>query len=446
MLCLPVRKTVMEIKKNEKINGYTVELEIAVGKDEFEAALEKAYRANVGKISVPGFRRGKAPRKIIERTYGETVFYEDAVNSSYPEAYEKAVEELSLEPVAQPELEITALSAEGYTFTAKVTVRPEIKLADYSGIRVAKEEVSVTDEDVDAEIERIAKRNARTETVERAAESGDTVRIDYEGYVDGVAFGGGSGTDFSIKIGSGTFIPGFEDQLIGHVPGDEFDVTVTFPEDYHAEDLAGKEAVFKTKVHEVKVEILPELDDEFAKDVSEFDTLAELKEDTRKNLLTAREHNADSVYESAVLEKLSECVVDEIPEVMYENAIDNMINDFGYRMEQQGITMDNYLKITGSTAEDFRGQFRDRAVSQVKISLALSALAKEQGYEATEEEIEEGYNKLATPNITVEQIKSMLSADSMRSDIVTEKAINYIKGIAAQPADEAPAAETGDAE
>ena len=272
------------------------------------------------------------------------------------------------------------------------------------------------------------------------------MRIDYEGYVDGVAFGGGSGTDFSIKIGSGTFIPGFEDQLIGHVPGDEFDVTVTFPEDYHAEDLAGKEAVFKTKVHEVKVEILPELDDEFAKDVSEFDTLAELKEDTRKNLLTAREHNADSVYESAVLEKLSECVVDEIPEVMYENAIDNMINDFGYRMEQQGITMDNYLKITGSTAEDFRGQFRDRAVSQVKISLALSALAKEQGYEATEEEIEEGYNKLATPNITVEQIKSMLSADSMRSDIVTEKAINYIKGIAAQPADEAPAAETGDAE
>jgi len=422
----------MEIKKNEKINGYTVELEIAVGKEEFEAALEKAYRANVGKISVPGFRRGKATRKIIERTYGNTVFYEDAVNSSYPAAYEQAVEELGLDPVAQPELEITALSEDGYTFTAKVTVRPEITLKDYSGIRVEKEAVEITDEDVEGEIERLARRNARTETVERAAESGDTVRIDYEGFIDGVAFGGGSATDYSLKLGSGSFIPGFEDQIIGHNVGDNFDVNVTFPTEYHAEDLAGKEATFKTTLHEIKVEILPEIDDEFAKDVSEFDTLEELKEDTRKNLLTAREHNVDSVFENAVLEKLTECIEGEIPEVMYENAVDNMIADFSYRMEQQGITMDSYMKITGSTEEEFRGQFRDRAETQVKISLALAALVKEQGYEATEEEVEEGYAKLATANFTVEQIKTMLSEDSMRSDIKTEKAVNYIKGIAAQ--------------
>ena len=424
----------MEIRKNEKINGYTVELEVAVGKEEFDEALDKAFRANVGKISVPGFRRGKAPRSIIERVYGKSVFYEDAVNSSYPKAYEQAIEQLGLEPVAQPELEITSLSEDGYTFTAKVTVRPDVTLSDYSAIRVEKEKVEVSDEDVDAEISRIAQRNSRTETVERPAESGDDCLIDYEGFVDGAAFGGGKGTDFNIKIGSGTFIPGFEDQLIGHSAGDEFDVVVTFPEDYHAEDLAGKEAVFKTVMHEVKVETLPQIDDEFAKDVSEFDTLAELREDTRKNLLTAREHNADSVFENSVMEKLADCVESEIPEVMYENAIDNMIQDFGYRMEQQGISMDDYMRITGTDKDQMRGQFRERAEKQVKIGLALSALAKEQGFEASDEEVEAAYEKLATDNLPVDQIKNMLPAESMRSDVITEKAVNYIKQIAAQEA------------
>ena len=425
---------IMEIRKNEKINGYTAELEVAVGKEEFDEALDKAFRANAGKISVPGFRRGKAPRSIIERVYGKSVFYEDAVNSSYPKAYEQAIEQLGLEPVAQPELEITSLSEDGYTFTAKVTVRPDVTLSDYSAIRVEKEKVEVSDEDVDAEISRIAQRNSRTETVERPAESGDDCLIDYEGFVDGAAFGGGKGTDFNIKIGSGTFIPGFEDQLIGHSAGDEFDVVVTFPEDYHAEDLAGKEVVFKTVMHEVKVETLPQIDDEFAKDVSEFDTLAELREDTRKNLLTAREHNADSVFENSVMEKLADCVESEIPEVMYENAIDNMIQDFGYRMEQQGISMDDYMRITGTDKDQMRGQFRERDEKQVKIGLALSALAKEQGFEASDEEVEAAYEKLATDNLPVDQIKNMLPAESMRSDVITEKAVNYIKQIAAQEA------------
>ncbi len=426
----------MEIKKNEKINGYTVELEIAVGKEEFEAAVEEAYKKNKNKIRVPGFRPGRAPRGIIERTYGKSVFYEDAVNSSAPTAYEQAIEKLALEPVAQPEMEMTELSDEGYSFKAKVTVRPDVTLKDYQAIRVAKQPVEITDEDVQDEIERIAKRNARTENADRPAETGDTLRIDFEGFVDGVAFGGGKGEDFSIKIGSGTFIPGFEDQLIGHVPGDEFDVTVTFPEDYQAEDLAGKEAVFKTKVRDVTMEILPEIDDEFAKDVSEFDTLEELREDTRKNLLTAREHNADNVFSDEVLSKLADCLEGEIPEVMYDNAVENRIQDFHYRMEQQGISAADYLKFTGTTEDQLREQFREGAVQQVKVSLALSALAKEQGFEATAEEIDEAYAKIATENLTVEQIKTMLPEDSMKSDILTEKAMNYIKEIAAQPAEE----------
>ncbi len=427
----------MEIRKNEKINGYTVELEIAVGKEEFEAAIEEAYKKNKGKIRVPGFRPGKAPRSIIERTYGKSVFYEDAVNASAPTAYEQAIEQLALEPVAQPEMEMTSLSEDGYAFTAKITVRPDVTLKDYQSIRVEKQPVEITDEDVQDELERIARRNARTETVDRPAETGDTLRIDFEGFVDGEAFGGGKGDDFSIKIGSNTFIPGFEDQLIGHVPGDEFDVTVTFPEDYQAEDLAGKEAVFKTKVRDVTNEILPEIDDEFAKDVSEFDTLEELREDTRKNLLTAREHNVDNVFSDEVLSKLADCIEGEIPEVMYDNAVENRIQDFHYRMEQQGISAADYLKFTGTTEDQLREQFRDGAVQQVKVSLALSALAKEQGFEATPEEIEEAYAKIATENLTVEQIKTMLPEDSMRSDILTEKAMNYIKEIAAQPAEKA---------
>lgn len=425
----------MELKKNEKVNGYTVELEIGVGKEEFEAACEQAYRKNVGKITVPGFRRGKAPRKMIEKMYGASVFYEDAVNIAFPAAYEAAVDEAGIIPVDQAQLDILDLSENGFTFKAVVTVRPSIDAGDYKAIRVEKYQHEVTDEDVDAEINRMAQRNSRVETVEREAASGDTANIDYEGSVDGVPFDGGKAEGYDLRLGSGTFIPGFEDQIIGHKAGDEFDVKVTFPEEYHSADLAGKEAVFKTVLHEVKETILPEIDDEFAKDVSEHDTLEELKKETRENLEKANEAHSEQQFEADLFEKLAALVTDEVPEVMYDNAVDNMVQDFSYRMSMQGIGLEQYLAMTGSTMEQFRGNFRDRAVQQVKVGLELEAIAKAEGFDATEEEIDAEYEKLATEQMTVEQVKTYLNAASVKSDIITEKTINLLKEIAAQPAE-----------
>lgn len=425
----------MELKKNEKVNGYTVELEIGVGHEEFEAAREQAYRKNVGKITIPGFRRGKAPRRMIEKMYGTNVFDEDAVNIAFPAAYEAAIDEAGVTPVDQAQLDILDLSDDGFTFKAVVTIRPAIEAGDYQSIRVEKHQHEVTDEDVDAEIRRMAERNSRIETVEREAASGDTANIDYEGSVDGVPFDGGKAEGYDLRLGSGTFIPGFEDQIIGHKAGDEFDVKVTFPEEYHSADLAGREAVFKTVLHEVKETILPEIDDEFAKDVSEYDTLEELKKETRENLEKANEAHVEQAFESDLFEKLAALVTDEIPEVMYENAVDNMVQDFAYRMSSQGIGLEQYLAMTGSTMEQFRANFRERAVQQVKVGLELEAIAKAEGFDATEEEIDAEYEKLATEQMSVEQVKTYLNAASVRSDIITEKTINRLKEIAAQPAE-----------
>ncbi len=425
----------MELKKNERVNGYTAELEIGVGREEFEEAIEQAYLKNKGKINVPGFRRGKAPRKMIEKMYGASVFYEDAVNIAFPKAYEAAVEEAGITPVDQANLDILDLSEEGFSFKAVVTIRPTIEAGDYKSIRVEKHQHEVTDEDVDAEIRRMAERNARIETVEREAKDGDTANIDYEGSVDGVPFDGGKAEGYDLRLGSGTFIPGFEEQIIGHKAGDEFDVKVTFPEEYHSADLAGKEAVFKTVLHEVKETILPEIDDEFAKDVSEYDTLEDLKKETRENLEKANEAHIEQHFESDLFEKLAALVTDEVPEVMYENAIDGMVQDFSYRMSMQGIGMEQYLQMTGSTMEDFRANFRERAEQQVKVGLELEAVAKAEGFEVTEEEIDAEYEKLATEQMTVEQVKTYLNADAVRSDILTEKTINLLKEIAAQPAE-----------
>ena len=281
----------------------------------------------------------------------------------------------------------------------------------------------------------MAQRNSRVETVEREAASGDTANIDYEGSVDGVPFYGGKAEGYDLRLGSGTFIPGFEDQIIGHKAGDEFDVKVTFPEEYHSADLAGKEAVFKTVLHEVKETILPEIDDEFAKDVSEHDTLEELKKETRENLEKANEAHSEQQFEADLFEKLAALVTDEVPEVMYDNAVDNMVQDFSYRMSMQGIGLEQYLAMTGSTMEQFRGNFRDRAVQQVKVGLELEAIAKAEGFDATEEEIDAEYEKLATEQMTVEQVKTYLNAASVKSDIITEKTINLLKEIAAQPAE-----------
>ena len=424
----------MELKKNEKINGYTAELEIGVGREEFEAAIEKAYQQNRGKITVPGFRKGKAPRKMIEKMYGEGVFYEDAVNIAFPDAYEAAVNEAGIVPVDQAKVELLDLSKEGFSFKATVTIRPTIEAGDYKSIRVEKHQHEVTDENVEEEIRRMAERNARIETVEREAKDGDTANIDFEGFVNDVAFDGGKGEGYDLRLGSGTFIPGVEEQIIGHKAGDAFDVNVTFPENYNP-DLAGKDAVFKVKVNEVKETILPEIDDEFAKDVSEFDTLEELKKDTRENLEKANEAHIEEHFEADLMEKLAALVTDEIPEVMYNNAVDNMVQDFAYRMSMQGISLEQYLQMTGSTMEQFRANFRERAEQQVKVGLELEAVAKAEGFEVTDEEIEAEYQKLATEQMPVEQVKTYLNADAVRSDVLTDKTLNCLKEIAAQPAE-----------
>ncbi|MDY3070819.1 MAG: trigger factor [Eubacteriales bacterium] len=422
----------MEIKRNEKTAVNTVELEIAVTGADFESAIQQAYRKDVAKINVPGFRRGKAPRKIIEQLYGKAVFYEEAVNSATPAAYEAAVKEAALEPVAQPELEIVSIDENGFVFKAVVTTKPVATVGDYQSIRAERKVDEVTDADVDAAIERLAQRNARIETVERPAENGDIAVIDYEGLLDGTAFEGGSAEDYELKLGSGTFIPGFEDQVVGHSAGEQFDVNVSFPEDYHAEDLKGKAVVFKVRLHEVKKSTLPTLDDEFAKDVSEFDTLAALRDDERAKLVKTREHNADQAFESAIMEKLSAITDVEIPDAMIESRIDNIAEDFAYRFQMQGISMDQYFKMTGSNMEDFRASFKDRATMQVKISLALEAVAKAENITVTPEDIEAEYVKLAGENGKVEQIKSYISADALAHDMIAERAMNLLKEIAAK--------------
>ena len=422
----------MEIKRNEKTAVNTVELEIAVTGADFESAIQQAYRKDVAKINVPGFRRGKAPRKIIEQLYGKAVFYEEAVNSATPAAYEAAVKEAALEPVAQPELEIVSIDENGFVFKAVVTTKPVATVGDYQSIRAERKVDEVTDADVDAAIERLAQRNARIETVERPAENGDIAVIDYEGLLDGTAFEGGSAEDYELKLGSGTFIPGFEDQVVGHSAGEQFDVNVSFPEDYHAEDLKGKAVVFKVRLHEVKKSTLPTLDDEFAKDVSEFDTLAALRDDERAKLVKTREQNADQAFESAIMEKLSAITDVEIPDAMIESRIDNIAEDFAYRFQMQGISMDQYFKMTGSNMEDFRASFRDRATMQVKISLALEAVAKAENITVTPEDIEAEYVKLAGENGKVEQIKSYISADALAHDMIAERAMNLLKEIAAK--------------
>ncbi|NLD88626.1 MAG: trigger factor [Clostridiales bacterium] len=422
----------MVLERNEKTAENTVELEILVDREEFDKAIETAYRKNVGKITVPGFRRGKAPRKTIERLYGASVFYEDAVNESYQKAYEDAVKESEIKPIDHPKLEIFSISEEGYKFKAVVTVEPIATLGDYKAIRVEKQAVEVTEEDVESEVKRRAEQNARIATAERAAATGDIAVIDYSGFLGEEQFEGGTAENHELKLGSGQFIPGFEDQIVGHSAGEEFDVNVTFPEQYHSEDLAGKEVVFKVKLHEVKESIVPEIDDEFAKDVSEFETLEEYKNDLKANLLKNRQAIADQDFENSVLEKLIETMTVEIPDVMIERAIDNIVEDFSYRMQMQGISMEQYIQMTGSSQEAFRANFRDRAEHQVKVSLALSALVEAESVEVTDEDVEAGYAKLANEQFPVEKVKEYLPEEKMRADCRTEKAVNIIKEIAAQ--------------
>ncbi len=419
----------MNLVKSEKNENNMHYLEFAIDKAAFDAAVEKAYRKQVKNINVPGFRKGKAPKAVIEKMYGAGVFYEDAINDLIPENYEAAVKEAGITPVAQPEIDVVSLDDNGLVLSAKVTVKPEMQIKDYKGIEAEKNVAVATDEQVNREIDMLRERNSRElEITDEAAQMGDIVKIDFDGSVDGVAFDGGKGTDYSLKLGSGSFIPGFEEQIAGHVIGEEFDVNVTFPEDYHAAELAGKASVFKTKVNVITRIELPELDDEFAKDASEFDTIDELKADIKAKIQERLNVQAENEYEEKLIEALIEKLEGNIPEAMFVNETENFVRDFDNRLRSQGMDMNLYLKYTGMTLDALREQMRPQAERQVKARLALETIASIEGAVATEEEINAEYQRIADAyHLEVEQVKSMLDDASIIADLQVKKAMDIVK-------------------
>ena len=432
-------------------NANRVELEIVVDAETFEKAVNAAYRKNVGKIALPGFRKGKAPRALIEKMYGAEFFYEDAMNAVYPDALDAAIKESGYEFVEDKiDLDVVSVGKEGMTFKAVITVKPEIEIDGYFGLKAEKADASVSDADVDAELKALQDRQSRLVTVEgRAAQMDDTVMFDFEGFVDGVAFEGGKGENYSLKLGSGQFIHGFEEQIVGKSVDEEFDVNVTFPEDYQATELAGKPAVFKCKLHEIKNREVPELNDDLAKDCSEFDTLDELKADTRKKLEEKKAAEADNAYETALAEQLADLVKGEIPEAMFENAVNDQVNGFDQRLRMQGLELAKYLEFTGMTMEDFRKNFRPQAELQTKVRLALETIAKKENVEVTDEDLEAEYENMAKMyNMEVEKIKALINAEAIKADKAVEKAMTLVKENAkvAKKAAKKPAAKKAKAE
>ena len=419
----------MNLVKSEKNEHSMHYLEIAIDKATFDAAVDKVYRKQVKNINVPGFRKGKAPKSVIEKMYGTGVFYEDAINDLIPENYEAAVKEAGIAVVGQPEIDIVSLDENGLVLSAKVPVKPEMQIKDYKGIEAVKATAEATDEQVNRELEMIRERNSREiEITEEAAQMGDIVKIDFDGSVDGVAFDGGKGTDYSLKLGSGSFIPGFEEQIAGHTIGEEFDVNVTFPEDYHATELAGKASVFKTKVNAISRIELPELDDEFAKDASEFDTLDELKADMKAKIQERNEKQAENEFEEKLIEALIEKLEGEIPEAMFVNETENFVRDFDNRLRSQGMDMNLYFKYTGLTIEALREQMRPQAERQVKARLALETIAALEGVVASEDEINEEYQRIAEAyHLEVAQVKGMLDDASIIADLQVKKAMDIVK-------------------
>lgn len=412
-----------QLEKNKYEFSFTIE------KPVFDAEIEKVYRKNAPKMNIPGFRRGKAPRHIIEKMYGATVFYDEALDNLLPEAYEKALGETKLEAVSRPELDIVSIDDNGVCLKAAVWVKPEVEISEYKGITVDREAVNVTEEDILKEIDLTRERNARMLTVEdRAAADGDTAVIDFEGFVDGVAFEGGKGENYSLRLGSGSVIPGFEDQVIGHKTGEEFDINVTFPEEYGAENLAGKAAVFKIKLREIKVKELPVLDDEFVKDVSEFNTVNEYKEDVKKHLTERREAQEDNKVENALINALLENTTVDIPQCMIDNEVDGYVRDYEYRLRSQGGSLDMYFKYTGMTMEQLRENFKADAEKQVKTRLALGKVAKSEKLKALKKDLDAEYKKIASGyNVDVETVKTSIPAESISEDIVLRKAVDFIK-------------------
>lgn len=419
----------MALKSSNKVETNVYELEITVDAETFTEACKKAYLKQRKSIQIPGFRKGKATQGMIEKVYGEGAFYEEALEIVYPEAVGAAFDEAGLNVIDQPsDVEFPTMSkTEGVVIKMKVTTYPEVKLGEYKGIKGKMLDTDATDEDVETELKNMQERNSRLVTVEdRESAMGDTCDINFEGFVDDVAFDGGKGENYPLELGSNSFIPGFEEQVAGHKAGEEFDVNVTFPEQYEP-SLAGKDAVFKCKINEIKAKELPELDDEFAKDVSEFDTLDELKDDLKKQIAERKEANAKTDFENQIIEQICENMEVEIPECMFTQKCDEMVQDYAYRLQMQGLDLNTYLQYLGQTMDQFKEQFMEGAKQQVKTKLALDAIVKAENIEASEEEIEAEVNKLAEQyNMEADKIKAAVPAEQLSADITTRKAVDFI--------------------
>ncbi|MBQ6874512.1 MAG: trigger factor [Clostridia bacterium] len=418
----------MSLKSANKTETNIYELEIVIDAETFAAAVNKAYAKAKNQIAIPGFRKGKVPKAMIEKRYGEGFFYEDALEICYPEAAEKAIEESGLEFVATNSVDVKKMDKDGVELVLTITVKPEVELKEYKLLKATQKKVEATDEEINAKIDELRERNSRVEEVEgRNVENGDIVTIDFEGFVDGVAFDGGKGEEYDLTIGAGQFIPGFEEQIIGHAKDEEFDINVTFPEQY-VEELAGKDATFKIKLHEIKVKQLPEADDEFAQDVSEFDTLELLKKDIARQIKEDKTNENEAEIQRQLFEKLAENLVAEIPEAMIENEIDSEIRDMDYRLSMQGLKFETYLQYMGMTVEAYREQIRENAENSVKIRLALEKVAALENLEATEEDLNELYTKYSEQySMPVEEIKKVIPQDTLKKDIAVDKAVKFVR-------------------
>lgn len=423
----------MSLKATNNVETNKYELEIEISAEDFEAAIEKAYLKARKNIAMPGFRKGKAPRKLIEKEYGEQVFFEDAVNLLYAPVVNGAVEESGLELVTRPEVEVTEISKEnGVKLKATCITKPEVEVKDYKGIEVEKVVNPVTDEDINKQLDALREKNVTVETVDdRAAENGDDVVIDFEGFKDDVAFEGGKAEDFTLSLGSGQFIPGFEDQIVGHNAGEDFDISVTFPDEYQVKELAGAPAVFKIKLKSISKKVMPELDDDMVKDSTEFDTVDEYKADVKKKLEEANEKHADSEVEAKIFDKVIENMTAEIPQVMFDNRVNEMISELEQRLAPQGISLDLYMQYTGQTIDTVKKAYAEQAEKQVKLRLALEKIAKLENIEVTEDELKAEFDKLAEAyKLDVDQIKQFIHDDDLKKDIAVGKAVDLIKDAA----------------
>ena len=416
----------------EKLEKNMAKLTIEVSAEEFEKGIQAAYLKEKGKISLPGFRKGKAPRKMIEKMYGVGVFYEEAANNVMPMAYSNAAKESELEIVSNPEIDIVQIEAgKPFIFTATVAVKPEVTLGEYKGVEVKKADLAVTDEEIEAELKKEQEKNSRTVNVDdRAVENGDMIKLDFEGFVDGVAFDGGKGENYDLTIGSNSFIPGFEDQLVGAKIGEDVDVNVTFPEEYHAKDLAGKAAVFKCKVNAISVKELPELDDEFAQEVSEFDTLDEYKADVKKNLEEKKAAEAKTAKENEAVDKAVENAQMDIPDPMIDSQVEQMINDYARRLQSQGLSMEQYMQFTGTTLDALKEQVRPQALTQIKSRLVLEKIAEVEDIQISDEKLDEELTKMAESyKMELDKLKELMGdyeKDQMKKDMAVQEAVTLV--------------------